>query len=200
MNRGEKIIPGFTMIGLRYDNSSAMDLIVEEQLVDDLLILSPDHTVTIQDIWKLRSIKESLPYHDGDFKMVEVLPYRDHDVDYTRIVFDLAGNLADKDRKSPDGESILMQMWDARALAQTGVLFGIIPPEPTKIPGFPSNEPVKEVSSIEDTIQIYNFTEIVGPVIHEPDLPVTLYVYGSVPTNGNGIHKEISRDDVIQIG
>ena len=175
MEKAEKIVPGFTMIGLRYDNSSAVDCIPDEQLFDDLRILSPDHETSLRDMLQLKRIKEALPYRDGDFKIVEVLPYRDHDVDYSGVVFDLAWALAEGEvQKSPDGESVLMQMWDARAIAQTGVLFGIIPWEIQKIPGLQYAQDFQSgpQDNFEDDMQPYDFTEETGPVMHEPDLQV----------------------------
>jgi len=181
----------FTTIGVQYDNSSAVDLIKDGQLIDDYHILNPDHVLTITDVITLQEIKDLLPYGEGDFRKVEVLPYRDHEVDYTNIIFDIASLFEGEVIKSTDGESVLMRQWHTRVMAQAGLQFGIIPGELPVIPGIQPDSQAEPVN-MEDAMGLPYFSGPTGPIEHEPDLPVTLYIGGAqekMSQNGHSTSK-----------
>jgi hypothetical protein len=188
MENEEKILPIFTMVGFKFDNSSGLDLIDDPQLINAYFLLNPNRELTISDIRRLREIKEVLPYEDGDFKRFEVLPYRDHEVDYTKLVFDLASVLEEEIVISPDGETVLMSMWNARVIAQAGVLFGIIPEEIPPLPGIPTMEilsqrPERKRDEHTEDYMDSSYTMIfVNPAQHDPDLPIN-------PRNGTEHNK-----------
>jgi hypothetical protein len=159
----------YTIIGERYDNNMADELSPDEIVIDDYLLFNAKTVLTIDDSKRLRKIKDAQPYRDRDFKLVEVLPFRDHTVDFSKIVFDISYVFEPDEKISTDGESILMELQHVRILAQTGVLFGIISSESlpdviTKI-----KEDDDERQDFEDTMESY-YTY--GPVEHEPDLPI----------------------------
>jgi hypothetical protein len=169
MGMKEKIY--YTIVGERYDNSMAVDLQLDEDDPEsnDYFILDPMKNLTIYDVKQLRRIKELQSNAVRDNKLVQVLPFRDHMVDYSQLIFDMAYIFEPDEKYSPDGESVYIEMRHARVLKKTGVLFGIIPPEP--VPGIHTLtvDDTRKRPDIEDEMEsFYTY----GPVEHEPDLPI----------------------------
>lgn len=171
-----KEITFYNSVGERYGNDMAEVLPGNQQQGGEFYILNPNQRITADVIYTLRRLKEEKPYEDGDFKLVEVVPHRDYDVDYSHIIFSLAALFEDIDRRSPDGETVWVETHHAKLFADIGLLFGVYPSEVMPQLGIQRLETEEEQPqpSFEDEIEPYYIYTYRAPDLQQHDIPISV--------------------------